>query len=74
MPVISTLALLARDCRDDDSCEKPTSTFLKSGVPAIIVGSLVLIAAAVCCYLLYRNKKRDTQEAKADRMWNDLRE
>ncbi|KAH8426601.1 uncharacterized protein LDX57_004336 [Aspergillus melleus] len=69
MPALETTLLLARDCSGDD-CEKPTSTFLKSGVPGIIIGVLVLAAAGVCCYFLWRNKKRDALEAKAAREWN----
>lgn len=30
-----------------------------------------LIAVSVCCYFLYRNKKRDAKEAAAVRDWND---
>ncbi|GFF84703.1 hypothetical protein IFM53868_04234 [Aspergillus udagawae] len=52
------------------ACEKPVSDFLKTGVPGIIVGILVLIAVCVCCYLLYRNKKRDAREAEEARGWN----
>ncbi|KAL5363304.1 hypothetical protein BJX96DRAFT_177947 [Aspergillus floccosus] len=67
--------LWVRDCDPDSpnssGCEKPVSNFLKSGVPGIVVGVLVFIAISVCCYFLYRNKKRDAREARADRVWND---
>ncbi|KAF9885350.1 hypothetical protein FE257_012967 [Aspergillus nanangensis] len=69
------IALLARECDPDApnsaGCEKPVSNFLKSGVPGIVVGVLVFIAICVCSYFLYRNKKRDAQEARADRAWNN---
>ncbi|KAB8070327.1 hypothetical protein BDV29DRAFT_34835 [Aspergillus leporis] len=68
------LSLWARDCDTDSSsasCEKPVNNFTKSGVPAIIVGVLFLAATGVCCYFLYRNKKRDAQEAKADQKWHE---
>ncbi|KAF4254056.1 hypothetical protein KXW98_007820 [Aspergillus fumigatus] len=65
--------VLRRDCdanANSADCEKPVSDFLKTGVPGIIVGILVLIAICVCCYLLYRNKKRDAREAEDARRWN----
>ncbi|KAF4240587.1 hypothetical protein CNMCM6457_007165 [Aspergillus fumigatiaffinis] len=65
--------LLRRDCDasvNGANCEKPVSDFLKTGVPGIIVGILVLIAICVCCYLLYRNKKQDAREAEDARRWN----
>ncbi|RHZ67337.1 putative MFS monocarboxylate transporter [Aspergillus thermomutatus] len=66
--------LLRRDCDasnpNSSACEKPVSDFLKTGVPGIIVGILVLIAICVCCYLLYRNKKQDAREAEDARRWN----
>ncbi|KAF7159614.1 hypothetical protein CNMCM5623_004994 [Aspergillus felis] len=66
--------LLRRDCDSSNAnsaaCEKPVSDFLKTGVPGIIVGILVLIAVCVCCYLLWRNKKRDAREAEEARGWN----
>ncbi|OGM45351.1 hypothetical protein ABOM_005556 [Aspergillus bombycis] len=72
MPPMAS-SLWIRDCEGDDSaaCEKPVSNFIKSGVPGIIVGVLFLIAVGVCCYFLYRNKKRDAIEAKAAQKWND---
>ncbi|KAE8155121.1 hypothetical protein BDV25DRAFT_146594 [Aspergillus avenaceus] len=71
MPPMAS-ALWTRDCDNgSSSCEKPTSTFLKSGVPAIICGVLFLAAVSVCCFFLYRNKKRDAEEAKAAQKWND---
>ncbi|RHZ51855.1 hypothetical protein CDV55_101939 [Aspergillus turcosus] len=63
-----------QDCNasnaNSSACEKPVSAFLTTGVPGIIVGVLVLIAICVCCYLLYRNKKRDAREAEEARRWN----
>ncbi|KAI9927553.1 hypothetical protein ASPWEDRAFT_44886 [Aspergillus wentii DTO 134E9] len=53
--------------RDD---EKPTSTFMKSGVPGIIIGVIVLIAICVCTFFLWRNRRRDTREARVGREWN----
>ncbi|KAE8344918.1 hypothetical protein BDV24DRAFT_160221 [Aspergillus arachidicola] len=72
MPPMAS-SLWIRDCESDssaNSCEKPVSNFTKSGVPGIIVGVLFLIAVGVCCYFLYRNKKRDAAEAKAAHKWN----
>ncbi|PYH89984.1 hypothetical protein BO71DRAFT_487494 [Aspergillus ellipticus CBS 707.79] len=60
---------------DDDSSsssgEKPVSNFLKSGVPGIIVGVIFVAAVGVCCYFLYRNKKRDAKEEASVREWNE---
>ncbi|GKZ79994.1 hypothetical protein AnigIFM56816_004204 [Aspergillus niger] len=63
--VAIAMPLWARDDSDSSSGEKPVSNFLKSGVPGIIVGIFFLIAVSVCCYFLYRNKKRDAKEAAA---------
>ncbi|OJJ82217.1 uncharacterized protein ASPGLDRAFT_49623 [Aspergillus glaucus CBS 516.65] len=54
--------------RDD---EKPVSNFTKSGVPGIIIGVVVFIALCICCFFLYRNRRRDTREAKSAQTWND---
>ncbi|BCR98256.1 uncharacterized protein AKAW2_31575S [Aspergillus luchuensis] len=69
--VAIAMPLWARDDSDSSSGEKPVSNFLKSGVPGIIVGIFFLIAVSVCCYFLWRNKKRDAKEAAAVRDWND---
>ncbi|KAE8353168.1 hypothetical protein BDV28DRAFT_133591 [Aspergillus coremiiformis] len=74
MPPIAS-SLWIRDCESHpnaDACEKPVDSFTKSGIPAIIVAILFLSALSVCCYLLYRNKKRDAEEAKAAQKWNDV--
>ncbi|PWY84754.1 hypothetical protein BO70DRAFT_361159 [Aspergillus heteromorphus CBS 117.55] len=67
------LPLWARgsDSDSSSSSEKPVSNFLKSGVPGIIVGVFFLSAVGVCCYFLYRNKKRDAKEEASVREWNE---
>ncbi|KAE8382498.1 hypothetical protein BDV26DRAFT_288530 [Aspergillus bertholletiae] len=72
MPPMAS-SLWIRDCEGENTaaaCEKPVSNFTKTGVPGIIVGVLFLIAVCVCCYFLYRNKKRDAEEFKTSQKWN----
>lgn len=38
----------------------------------MISSRVVFIALVICCFFLYRNRKRDAREAKSARDWNDL--
>ncbi|RAL16780.1 uncharacterized protein BO97DRAFT_420174 [Aspergillus homomorphus CBS 101889] len=69
----SSLHLWTRDCdSSNESCEKPVSNFLKSGVPGIVTGVIVLGAICVFIYLHIRNRKRDAREDQEIRKWNEV--
>ncbi|PYH46258.1 uncharacterized protein BP01DRAFT_381892 [Aspergillus saccharolyticus JOP 1030-1] len=70
--MVSALHLGTRSSDDSSSSddEKPVSNFLKSGVPGIVTGVIVLGAICVFIYLHIRNKKRDAQEDQEIRKWN----
>ena len=38
----------------------------------MVSSRVVFIALVICCFFLYRNRRRDAKEAKAARDWNDL--
>ncbi|RAH41742.1 uncharacterized protein BO66DRAFT_441160 [Aspergillus aculeatinus CBS 121060] len=71
----SSLHLWTRsDCDSSDSTcgEKPVSNFLKSGVPGIVTGVIVLGAIVAFIVLHVRNKKRDAREDQEIRKWNEV--
>ena len=38
----------------------------------MVSSRVVFIALVICCFFLYRNRRRDAREAKSARDWNDL--